>query len=122
MPESQLRASLCRLSRAGRIHPVFFGSAITGAGVSELMTALPALLPSAHDAVGSAPSARVFKIDHPGGARRTYVRVFAGSLRPRSVLAVAGAEGKITGLSGFAGSRAVSRDSLRAGEIGLSTG
>jgi len=122
VPEPQLRASLRRLSRAGRIHPVFFGSAITGAGVSQLMAALPQLLPSARGSVGAAPSARVFKIDQPGGPRRTYVRVFDGVLEPRSVVPVAGVDGKITGLSGFAGSRAVPRDSLRAGEIGLVRG
>jgi ribosomal protection tetracycline resistance protein len=64
----------------------------------------------------------VFKIDQPGGPRRTYVRVFDGVLEPRSVVPVAGVDGKITGLSGFAGSRAVPRDSLRAGEIGLVRG
>jgi ribosomal protection tetracycline resistance protein len=123
VPEPLLRTSLRRLSRKGRIHPVFFGSAITGAGVSELMTALPRLLPSAGGSIGAAPSARVFKVDHSGGMRRTYVRVFDGILRPRTVVPVADDEkGKITGLSGFAGSRVVPRDSLRAGEIGLVRG
>ncbi len=122
VPDAQLRASLRRLSRAGKLHPVFFGSAITGAGVTDLMTALPRLLPSARGSIGAAPSARVFKADHSGGARRTYVRVFEGVLRSRSVLPVAAGKAKITGLSGFAGSRNVPLGSLRAGQIGLVRG
>jgi ribosomal protection tetracycline resistance protein len=99
---------------------VFFGSAITGAGVTELMTALPDLLPTAPDDTAGPPSARVFKINRDGdGARRTYVRVFAGTLRTRSTVSVGNGEGKITALSGFAGTLPVLRDSLAAGEIGV---
>src|SRR5256885_12530957 len=43
----RLRAGLAELTRAGRVHPVFFGSAITGAGTGALAAGLTRLLPAA---------------------------------------------------------------------------
>src|SRR6185295_10960425 len=39
------RVDLARHSRAARVHPVFFGSAVTGAGTGELLGGLVDLLP-----------------------------------------------------------------------------
>ena len=43
----RLRAALAAQSRAGLVHPVLAGSALTGAGVAELTGAITALLPAA---------------------------------------------------------------------------
>ena len=45
------------------MHPVFFGSAITGAGVEQLMAGLAELLPATAGDVDGPVSARVFKIE-----------------------------------------------------------
>ena len=42
----RVRAVLAAQSRRGLAHPVFFGSAITGAGVGELVDGIPELLPA----------------------------------------------------------------------------
>ncbi|GAA3625508.1 translation factor GTPase family protein [Microlunatus ginsengisoli] len=122
VPEQTVRARLRRMSRTGRVHPVLFGSAITGAGVDRLLDALPQLLPTAPDSAAGTLSAQVFKLARPNGVRRTYVRVFGGTLQVRTTVPTAGGERKITGLDGFAGSAPRSLDRLTAGQIGLVRG
>ena len=65
-----------------------FGSAITGAGVRELLDALTTLLPGVdHDTSGEV-SAEVFKVERSGGERLVLARVRSGSLRVRDRVAV----------------------------------
>jgi ribosomal protection tetracycline resistance protein len=69
-PYPDLRAALAAQTRAARFHPVFFGSAITGAGVGALKAGIVELLPSP-EADASAPlSGAVFKVER-GGMGRT---------------------------------------------------
>src|SRR3954471_8014177 len=79
-----------------RVHPVLFGSAITGAGVSELQDAIADLLPAtAGDAEGPL-SATVFKVERgTAGERIAYLRMFSGALHVRD--RVGGAT--VTGIS-----------------------
>ena len=69
---------LRRQTRAANAHPVFFGSAITGAGVDALTAGITGLLPPAGDSGGPA-SGTVFKVDRgPAGEKIAYVRMFDG--------------------------------------------
>jgi len=101
-------------SRAGELHPVFFGSALTGAGVEDVLGGITRLLP-AHDDDGTGPlSARVFKIERgPAGDRIAYTRVFSGTLKVRDRFDA----GRITAIRVFADGEAVQRDEVHAGEI-----
>jgi ribosomal protection tetracycline resistance protein len=102
-----------------QVHSVHFGSAITGAGVPELQSAIADLLPSAEGDSGGPPSGTVFKVERgPAGERLAYVRMFSGTLRVRD--RVDGA--KVTAISVFASGGTESRDAVRAGEIGLLRG
>jgi len=105
---------LVERARAGELHPVFFGSALTGAGVPEVMGGIAHLLP-APQADGDGPlSARVFKIERgPVGDRIAYTRLFSGTVRVRDRFAT----GKVTALRVFADGDAVQRGEARAGEI-----
>ena len=47
MTAERVRGELAEQTRRGQLHPVFFGSAITGAGVAELSSGIVALLPTA---------------------------------------------------------------------------
>ena len=63
----------------GGLHPVLFGSARTGAGIPELMTAVRTLLPAARGDHDGPASGLVFKVERgPGGDRVAYVRLRAG--------------------------------------------
>ncbi|MFB9689402.1 GTP-binding protein [Amycolatopsis plumensis] len=67
---------------AGEAYPVFFGSAMTGAGVAELVTGIVDFLPAPEP--GSELRATVFKIERGrGGDRIAYARLHGGTLRVR---------------------------------------
>nr|WP_042180585.1 TetM/TetW/TetO/TetS family tetracycline resistance ribosomal protection protein [Kibdelosporangium sp. MJ126-NF4]CEL14463.1 Ribosome protection-type tetracycline resistance related proteins [Kibdelosporangium sp. MJ126-NF4]CTQ88828.1 Ribosome protection-type tetracycline resistance related proteins [Kibdelosporangium sp. MJ126-NF4] len=78
-----LRDELARQTAAGLAHPVFFGSAITGAGVEALRQGIVDLLPSAEPVPGPLDGT-VFAIEHdPAGRRFAVARLFAGTLAVR---------------------------------------
>jgi len=105
---------LAARAQAGTLHPVFFGSALTGAGVEEVMGGIAQLLP-ARVGDGDGPlSARVFKIERDlDGHRIAYTRVFSGTITVRDRFDA----GKVTAIRVFADGDAVQRDSVHAGEI-----
>src|SRR4051794_5930135 len=73
------RAELARQSTTGRLHPVFFGSAVTGAGIPELVDGITRYFPL--NAASEGLRATVFKIDCDGTA---YVRLHSGTLAART--------------------------------------
>jgi translation elongation factor EF-G len=106
------------------VHPVYFGSAITGAGVEVLLHQLTGLLPAAgRDATGPV-SGRVFKIERgPAGDKIAYVRVFSGTIATRDRVRFGrGREGKVTAISVFADGTAARRDEVTAGQIARLSG
>jgi len=119
IPYARLRAALAAQTGRAQVHPVFFGSAITGAGVGQLMAGIAELLPaSAGDADGPV-SGRIFKIERGGSAEKiAYVRMFSGTVRIRDRLRFgAGLEGRVTAVAVFERGPAVRRPSVRAGQI-----
>ncbi|MFC7622054.1 GTP-binding protein [Microlunatus sp. GCM10028923] len=111
--------ALRRQIRAGRVSPVYFGSAVTGDGVAELTDGLLRFLPSGRLRTPTT-SARVFKIDRgANGEKSAYVRVFGGALRVRDRLPLAsGGRGRITGLELFERGAPAETSVLGAGQIG----
>ena len=84
IPCRSLRRELTRQVRRGEVVPTFFGSAVTGAGVRDLLDAVPSLLAVTTDRSGEPLSARIFKIQRsPTGERIALVRLFAGRLSTR---------------------------------------
>ena len=97
------RADLRTRTRAGEVHPVVFGSAITGCGVRPLLDAVTDLVAHSADDAGGAPCGVVFKVEHtPQGRRRAVVRMTGGTLRVRDRIDLPGARGeRVTGLEVF---------------------
>ena len=135
----RLRRGLASQSRQALVHPVFFGSAITGAGTDALMAGIRELLPRAGGDPGGPVSGTVFKVERgPAGEKIAYVRMFSGTARVRDRLpsggsgdASGGGSGsggsgggsggsgaKITAISVFDRGTAVRRSSVAAGQIG----
>src|SRR5229473_186339 len=82
--QRRLREELAAQTRRGNVHPVFFGSALTGAGVDSLMSGIAELLPTADRDIDGPASGRVFKIERgPAGEKIAYVRMFSGTVRAR---------------------------------------
>jgi len=116
---ARLRTELAAQARRALVHPVYFGSAITGAGVDSLTAALADFLPAAHGNADGPPSGTVFKVERgPAGEKLAYVRMFAGTLRPREPVPYgSGREGKITALSVLSDGVAVPAGTATAGQI-----
>jgi ribosomal protection tetracycline resistance protein len=107
-------------SKDGLLYPVFFGSALTGAGVDSLMSGIAALLPAEEGDADEPVSGTVFKIERgPAGEKIAYVRMFSGMVRTRDRLKVGeDAERKVTAINVFDRGSTVRRASVSAGEIG----
>ena len=108
-------------SRRGAVHPVYFGSAITGAGIPELMAGIEQLLPASADDSTGKTAGQVFKVERgPAGERIAYVRMFAGELKVRDRLP----SGRITGISvlSAADGAPVPADAVSSGQIGVIRG
>ncbi|MDQ2815285.1 MAG: TetM/TetW/TetO/TetS family tetracycline resistance ribosomal protection protein, partial [Actinomycetota bacterium] len=121
----RLRAGLTAQTGRSLVHPVFFGSAITGAGVPALTAGLREFLPAAGGAAGGPAAGIVFKVGRgpTGGVDRSsaaakvaYVRMFAGTVRVRDRLPLPGGP-RVTAISVFEGGSPVRRDSVAAGQI-----
>ncbi|HKU18979.1 MAG TPA: translation factor GTPase family protein [Candidatus Saccharimonadales bacterium] len=107
-------------TKAGKLHPVFFGSAITSAGTAEIMDGITKLLPTAEADARGETLGSIFKIERrANGEKVAYARMFSGAIQVRERLQFGtDKEGRITGIEAFAGGRVVKRTSLMAGEIG----
>jgi len=119
IPGDWLHDKLARLVRDGEVYPVYFGSAITGAGVDALERGLEYLLPAVDANAAGPVSGRVFKIDRgAAGEKIAYARMFSGTIAVRDRVPFGrGRDGKVTAVSVFADGGAVPRDSVTAGQI-----
>lgn len=123
---ARLRAALADQSRRALVHPVFAGSAITGAGVPTLTAALTELLPRAGGDPDGPVRGTVFKVERgPGGAKTAWVRMFSGTVRVRDRLpygrpAAPGGErpaGRVTAIGVVERGADRPRPAVRAGEL-----
>ncbi len=100
---AQLLRRLGEQTAAGRAYPVLFGSAITGAGVPELMRLLPDLLPPPPPDPAHPSAGVVFAIRRgDAGEKLVQLRVASGTLRVRDRIDLGhGREERVTALQGF---------------------
>ncbi|HVN01937.1 MAG TPA: translation factor GTPase family protein [Caulobacteraceae bacterium] len=118
-PYADLRAALAAQTRACHCHPVFFGSAITGAGVRALQAGIAELLPAPRPDPDAPLSGAVFKIERgAAGGRIAYARLWGGRVDVRERLVVRGEERRITRIELFDDGEAKPVDTLPAGRIG----
>jgi ribosomal protection tetracycline resistance protein len=118
MTAERVRGELAEQTRRGQLHPVFFGSAITGAGVAELSAGIVALLPTAGGEADAEPSGSVFKIERgPDGQKVALIRMFNGSLRIRDRLRFGRAEDTVTRISVVERGAGTFAEAVTAGRI-----
>jgi ribosomal protection tetracycline resistance protein len=118
MTAERVRGELAELTRTGQVYPVFFGSAITGAGVAELTAGIVALLPAAGGDANADPSGSVFKIERgPAGEKVALIRMFNGSVRIRDRLRFGAAEDTVTRISVVESGAGTPAEAVTAGRI-----
>ncbi len=111
----RLRHELAAQTRRALVHPVFFGSAVTGAGVDALTAGIRELLPAAQGDADGPVSGTVFKVERgPAGEKIAFARLFSGTVRARDRLR----DQRVTAISVFDRGPAVPRASVAAGQIG----
>jgi len=120
VPDGQLRAELAEQTAHGQVHPVFFGSAITGAGIAPLMAGIAGLLPASGGDPDGPVSGSIFKIERGSRAEKiAYVRMFSGTVHVRDRLRFeSGQDDKVTAVAVFERGPAVQRQAVSAGQIG----
>jgi ribosomal protection tetracycline resistance protein len=106
--------SVTALTKQARVFPVFFGSAITGAGVDVLTEGLTELLPAIRPDADGPLAGTVFKIDRgPAGDRVAFVRLFGGTIRVRDRIG----DQTVTNIEVFERGTTVRRTCAVGGEI-----
>ncbi|MEP6977234.1 MAG: translation factor GTPase family protein [Thermoleophilia bacterium] len=115
-----LHVALASQTKRAQVHPVFFGSAITGAGVKQLMAGLAEFLPASQGDPDGPVSGTVFKIERgASGEKIAYVRMFSGTIRTRDRLRFGrDLADKVTAIAVFERGPAVQRPSVAAGAVG----
>lgn len=84
LPYARLRGALADQTGRALVHPVYAGSAVTGAGVEALIDGVAELLPRSGGDPAGPLAGTVFKIERgPSGERIAYVRLTSGTLRVR---------------------------------------
>jgi ribosomal protection tetracycline resistance protein len=124
-----LQTELVAQSRAAEVCPVFVGSALTGAGVRDLLFGIAELLPTDSADAEGPTHGTVFKVDRiESGAKVAYVRVHSGTIRVRDRLPIShgglepSREGKVTGITVFDKGSASAQTVLPAGRLGTVRG
>ena len=116
----RLRDELAAQTGRALVHPVFFGSAATGAGLDSLTAGVAQLLPAAESDVDGPASGTVFKVERgQAGEKIAYVRMFSGTVRARDRLRFRrDNEEKVTAIRVFENGSDVQSKSIAAGRIG----
>jgi ribosomal protection tetracycline resistance protein len=119
VPYHRLREELAAQTKRALVHPVFFGSAIMGAGVEPLMAGIAELLPASEGDPDGPVSGTVFKIERgASGEKIAYVRMFSGTIRTRDRLHFGPArEDKVTAIAVFELGPAAQRPSVSPGAV-----
>jgi ribosomal protection tetracycline resistance protein len=85
---------LRRQVAVARVHPVYFGSAMTGSGLPELIEGIQSWLPRATGSAEDPLQARVFKVERgQAGQKVASARIVSGSLAARTSVEVHPAHG-----------------------------
>lgn len=124
VPGRRVWRALLNQVRRAEFHPVFYGAAVTGAGVEALIDGIVQLLPPATRNRDAPLTGQAFKVERTTtGERVAYVRVFAGTARVRDRIRYGtGGQDRVTGLRVFAPGGAVQRRAAVAGDIAKMSG
>ncbi|QWH06998.1 elongation factor G [Bacillus mycoides] len=123
VPDTLLKEELNKQIAQANVFPIFFGSAMTGMGVTELLENISDLFPANKFAENEILSGVVFKIERESsGEKIAYVRVFSGRLHVRKYVDIQRSESlphkeKIKKMCIFHNGNAVQASTVHSGEF-----
>ncbi len=119
MPAADLLRRLTAQARQGCALPVLFGSAITGAGVPELLDGVAQYLPSSPSDPVAPPAGVVFKVERgAAGEKLVYLQLARGRIRVRDRVDLGrGRPERVTAVKVFRDGGLVASDEVRAGQV-----
>jgi ribosomal protection tetracycline resistance protein len=118
-----LTRELAAQAKRAQVYPLIFGSAMSGAGITALLSGIVDLLPATERHADGPMSGIVFKIErHQRDGKRVFVRMFSGCLRVRDTIGTAPRNGKVTSIQVFEHGQIVARETVCAGQIAKITG
>lgn len=127
LSEPEALSALARLTAIGELHPVYFGSALTGIGVIELIDGLRRFLPAGSLSPAGQLHASVFKIERdPTGHKVAYARLHSGTVSARDHVVYNGRsatgsvvehKGQVSSVATFRRGTSTDDEPARAGEI-----
>ncbi|MGA5469687.1 GTP-binding protein [Streptomyces arboris] len=124
LTHARLLEALAEQTARCLVHPVFFGSAATGAGIDALADGITGLLPAATGDAEAPARGTVFKVDRTANGERTaYVRMVEGTVHAREVLRFRSPDGregedKVSAVTVFEDGGEVPVSVVDAGRIG----
>ncbi|MFD8057909.1 GTP-binding protein [Streptomyces cyaneofuscatus] len=124
LTHARLLETLAEQTARCRVHPVFFGSTATGAGIDALADGITGLLPAATGDAEAPARGTVFKVDRTANGERTaYVRMAEGTVHAREVLRFRSPDGregedKVSAVTVFEDGGEVPVSAVPAGRIG----
>lgn len=110
------------LSKCGAVYPVFYGSALKGIGMEELMNAITMFLPASCGDDDGDLSASVFKIDNSKNCdKKVYVRIFGGSIKTRDNVTILNKNSvqKVKRINTLKCGKQIESTCIKAGDIGI---
>ncbi|MCQ6567328.1 TetM/TetW/TetO/TetS family tetracycline resistance ribosomal protection protein [Bacillus mycoides] len=123
IPDALLRKEIEKQIQQANVFPIFFGSAMTGIGVTRLLKNISALIPATKSAQDETLSGVVFKIERESsGEKIAYVRLFSGCLHVRKYVDIQRSESlshkeKIKKMCIFHNGNAVQASTVHSGEF-----
>ena len=119
----EMEGLILRYTKEGKVFPVFFGVAMTGQGIPEVLDATINYLPGPGGNNANELSAVIFKVETGNvDGRMVHVRVFEGTIEQRRAIRneTTGKQEKATRILGLARGRDYENtDTLEAGDIGV---
>lgn len=113
-----LRQSLIDQTRRGLIHPILFGSAITGAGVTTLIQAIAEFLPTKEFPTEEKAKGRIFKIERgDSGEKICFAKIISGMLRVRDRIQVGTIDERVKAVQVFENGTTIATNHVEAGRI-----
>lgn len=122
---NELNEEIKKLVKECQLYPVFYGAALRGIGVEEMLEALVEYLPPPNGSISDKLSGIVFKIQHHKAmGKAAYVRLYSGHIQNREMVLnfTKGIEEKVNQIKKLSGQKEIDANIVKAGEIACVAG